>query len=207
MGLFSNWNGSDSRKDLRRAQGALTEGYNTGLGALGAGRDQALGYLSPYMDDGASMDFYDRLLAGDQGAVETAMGNPMFSGALQAEQNATLANMNARGMGGSGAAALAAARVNNEDGYRRLGLYRDRAGMGAQFAGMGADIATGYGNNAANLAMQNAQGQAGIHRSIAETRNTGMNNLMGLMGGIGKIAALPMGGGQSFGGSILKNWM
>lgn len=182
MSLFSNFTGGDTRRSLRQAERKLGENFGYGRNALIEGRDQALGYLEPYQDGGESLDFYDRLLAGDEEAVRVAMENPMFSGQLQNAQNALLANQNARGMSGSGAAALAAARVNQDDAYRRIGLYGNRAQMGGQYAGMGAQTSMAAANALNQNFMGEGQGRANIQGQIGQTYNAGMNNLLGIAG-------------------------
>jgi len=182
MSIFSNFSGGEDRRARRKAISTLQGGQDNALAALQGGYDTAQGYLEPYQDQGESLDFYDSLLAGDPDAVEQFHGNPLFDQQLQNQQNALLRNLNARGMSGSGAGALAAARVNQDDTYRRLGLYGNRAQMGGQFAGQAAGLASGLGQQQAGVYQNTANAISGNQAAMGQTYNTGMNNLLNIAG-------------------------
>jgi hypothetical protein len=196
MGFFSNFFGGDSRRDIRDGQAQanqmLTQGRDEAQGRYDTGYEESKGYIDPYIESGQrGSEFYDDLLGlnGDdardaaQGILESDQG---FQGQLGESQNAMLRHMNARGNSNSGAGALAGARVARQGYTQQLGAYGNRAAQGYQAAGAGANLATGYANNSAQLqygtAQQKAANQISSSNAIGQTRNTGMNNMLGIAG-------------------------
>ena len=196
MGLFSNFLGGDTRDDIRNGQaqadGYLTRGRDNAQGYYDRGYEQSQGYLNPYIQSGQQgQQFYDDLL-GLNGAgarderQQFLMSDPANQGKLGQDQNAMLRVMNASGRSNSGAGALAAERVFQQNYSGILDRYSNRGQQGFQAAGMGANMAQQYAGNSANLQYGTAQQQAGnaisASNAIGQTRNTGMNNLLGIAG-------------------------
>lgn len=196
MGLFDNFNGGESRTDIYNGQGkakdTLHRGMRQGQSYLDRGRDRSMGYLNPYIQSGLKgSKFYDRLL-GLQGegarsnAQNLLMSDPAFTAKLGQDQNAMLRAMNATGNSQSGAGALAAERVFQQNYGDILNRYAGRAQQGYQAASQGAGINTQWGRDSANLQFggrqQIAQNAITSANAIAGTRGTGMNNLLGIAG-------------------------
>jgi hypothetical protein len=207
MGMFSNFFGGDSRRDIRQGQqqaaGYLTDGRDTAQGYYDQGRDQSQGYLNPYIESGQQgQQFYDDLL-GINGAgarderQQYLMSDPAFQGKLGQDQNAMLRTMNARGSSNSGAGALAAERVFQQNYGNLMDRYNNRGQQGFQAAGTGANLASQYAGNSANLQYGTAQQQAGnaisASNALGATRNTGMNNMLAIAGTAAKVYGASMG--------------
>lgn len=98
--------------------------------------------------------------------------------------------MQAMGMGDSGASRLAIARAGMERGSQDYGNYMNRLqGFGQQgygAAGQSAGIASGAGNMLGQMRMGLGQNLAGNEISsgnaMAASRNTGWQNILGLVG-------------------------
>ena len=114
------------------------------------------------------------------------MSDRAFTGKLGQDQNAMLRQMNARGMSGSGAGALAAERVFQQNYGSHLDRYANRGQQGAQMAQFGAGLASNRGAQLANMRMQGAAGMSNnwtnSQNQIAGTRDAGMNNMLGMVG-------------------------
>lgn len=196
MSFFSNFFGGKSRRDIWQGQAtanaALDQGRDTAQGYFDRGYDQSKEYIDPYIESGQrGQEFYDDLIglngpearAAAQEILESDRG---FQGQLGESQNAMLRNMNARGLSGSGAGALAGARVARQGYTQQLGVYGDRAARGFQAAGAGANLASQYANNSAGLqygtAQQKAANAISSSNAISGTRNTGVNNMLNIAG-------------------------
>ena len=207
MGLFSNFFGGDSRRDIRRGQetanNALLAGNETAQGYFDDAFETSQGYLDPYIESGAQgQSMYADLLgingAASRGTAQNLlMSDPAFRGQLGQDQNAMLRAMNARGMSGSGAGALAAERVFQQNYGNTLNRYAGLGQQGQQAASAGANLATNYGQNSANLQYGTQQQIAGnaitSANAVANTRNTGINNMLGLVGLNQKAGAQALG--------------
>jgi hypothetical protein len=188
MGLFSDFFGGQSRSDINaantKATNALTSGYNTATGLYG----QAASNYSPYTQTGQQANtFYANALglngnAARQGAENTITSDPLWSGKFALDSNNVLKSMNARGLNASGAGALAGQRVLTEDYNSALGNYANLGAQGLTAANGQAGV---YGAQAGN-AMDYGQSQAGnainYGNAMAQTRNMGLNNLLGVLG-------------------------
>lgn len=196
MGLFSNFFGGDQRRDIRNglneSNQILNQGRDDAQGYYDRGYEQAQGYINPYIQSGQQgQQFYDDLL-GLNGAgarderQQFLMSDPAFQGQLGQQQNALLRQMNAMGNSNSGAGALAAERVFQQNYGNTLDRYANRGQQGFQAAGMGANLAQQYAGQSGGLQFGTAQQKAGntasAYNAIGQTRNTGMNNLLGIAG-------------------------
>lgn len=207
MGLFSNFFGGDSRRDIRqgmaRANGFLTDGRDAAQGAYDKAYETSQGYLNPYIESGQrGQGAYDDLM-GLNGADARAAAqeqyyssNPAMMGQLGQQQNAMMRAMNARGSSYSGAGALAAERVSQQNYGQFMDRFNNRAQQGFGAAQAGAGNANLYGNNTAQLQYGYGQQRAGneisASNAISQTRNTGMNNMLGIAGLGLKAAGLGM---------------
>lgn len=190
MGFFGSLTGSDQKKAIRKADKAarsdLEQGYNASQGYY----DQAFDMLSPYAEQGEAANnfYYDALgLNGDDArstAVGTLTSNPLFQGQLGQESNALLRNLNARGMGGGGTAAMAGQRVFQQTAGNWLDRYRDAGQQGFQATGTQAGIRTGQGDNAYGYGATKAGMQVNKGNALAAASTQGINNLIGLGGSL-----------------------
>ena len=211
MGFFSNFSGGDSRRDIRnglgQANGYLTEGRDTAQGYYDRGYETSQGYLDPYIQGGLKgQGAYDDLM-GLNGPEARARAQEQYyssdaltQGKLGQDQNAMLRAMNARGSSNSGAGALAAERVSQQNYGQFLDRYNNRAQQGFGAAQAGGANANQYAGNSANLQYGTAQ-QMGANaisasNAMSQTRNTGMNNLLGLGGLALQGYGAYMGGGR-----------
>lgn len=218
MGLFSNFSGSRSRNDAASGHNAFRQTVqdNTRLARnyLTQGRDSAQARFEPY--SGVAQDLTERGqqgfdLYGDAIGAGTAEGRQAAFDNFQSDPfleysqgNNALAlrdihrNMNAQGMVGSGANALAQQRAAGDFARRDVSDYLGRLqgygqnalsmglGTGTGIAGQQANIDYGSGQQLANL--QTNAGNAIAHSQLgnalydAGTRSAGINNLLKLVG-------------------------
>jgi len=204
MGFFSSLVDSFTGKSAQRE-------LDKGIKAVSAGRDQAVdaykmygenakGYLSPYVDQGAkSFSLYgDTLGLNGAGARSTAQDLYLSDDILQKQLGLQQRNRgwasNARGAWGSGADALAANRVN----LQAYGDWQNRlAGVGQQgqqAATTAAGLEQNTGAGIAN-AYQNATGQtASLYGQKAQASNALAQNVIGV-GSVVASAFNPLAGG------------
>lgn len=188
MGFFDSFGGSKQRADIyaanRQANQYLDQGYKQSQGYY----DQAGQYIDPYVQSGGKANAMYTDLIGLNGpdaqstAYDTLTSNPIFQGTLGQESNAVLRNLNARGQSGGGLAQIAGQRVFQQTAGDWLNRFRDAGQSGFQAAGTRAGIATGQGDNAYGYGATKAANRMSLGQSIADTRNAGVNNLIGLLG-------------------------
>lgn len=188
MSFLGSLTGSSQRKDLRVAQtnanAALDKGYADSM----ARYDQAAGLYDPYAQQGRQAnDFYYNALGlngaeAQTGAVDTLTSNPLFQGQLGQESNALAKLLNARGASGGGLANIAAQRVFQQSAGNWLDRYRDAGQQGFQATNAQANIRAGQGDAAYGYGATKAGNQINFGNALAETRNVGVNNLIGLIG-------------------------
>jgi hypothetical protein len=215
VGLWDDFTGASARSDLRSGRtsqlNALAAGESAASGQLAEGYSTARGMIDPFIASGrGNQQMYDDLMglngpearARAQGVVSS---DPQWTGRLGADQNAAMRGLNARGLGGSGAAAIAAQRVLTERYGDVLGRYQQGGQQGMAAAGAGADLSSRYGSERAGLTYGNAQQQAGVEgnyaNAMAAGRGTFANNLMGL-GSMAIAGFTPGWGGTSAFGNM-----
>lgn len=215
--MLDDFTGASQRRDIRAGRdaslGALSSGLQTASDQLGEGYAQAMGYLNPLMQSGqGNQQMLDDLMGlnGPEArarAQQIVTSDPLWTGQLAQAQSAAQRALNARGLGGSGAALMAGQRVLNERYGDVLGRYQQGAQQGASVAGAGADLAARYGSERAGLTYGNAQQVAGVQtgaaNALSASRGTLMNNLMGL-GSLAVSAMTPGLGGISAAGNMAK---
>ena len=150
MSLLDDFTGASQRRDIRAGRdaslGALSSGMQTASGQLEEGYNQALGYLNPLLQSGqGNQQMLDDLMGlnGPEArarAQQLVSSDPLWAGQVGNEQMAAQRALNARGLGGSGTAALAGQRVLTERYGDVLNRYQQGAQQGASVAGAGADL-------------------------------------------------------------------
>lgn len=206
MGFFGSLFGSDQRRDItnanKKANAALDSGYQSQQGYY----DKAASAYDPYVQTGQQANtFYANALglngdAARSAAQGTITSDPLWSGKFALDSNNVLKNMNARGLGASGAAALAGQRVLTEDYGNALDRYANLGTQGLQATGAQSNVWQGQGNNAWNYGTTKAGNDINYGNALASARNIGPNNVLGILGaGIsGYNALFNKGGGSTY---------
>ena len=188
MGFFSDLMGDSARSDIKKANknatAALDQGYNTSQGYY----DQAAGSFDPYTTSGQQgQQMYGDLLGlNGNDARTSAQGvitsDPLWSGKLGEDTNAVLKNLNARGMGASGAAALAGQRTLLQNYNGVLDRYAGLGNQGLSATGQRAGVLTGQGDNAYGFGATKANQALQYGSAMSQTRNAGLNNILSIIG-------------------------
>lgn len=188
MGFFSDFTGASARSDInkanKKANAALDQGYNTSQGYY----DKAASSFDPYVSSGtAGQKMYGDLLGlNGTDARSSAQGiitsDPLWSGKLGEDTNAVLKNLNARGMGASGTAALAGQRVLLQNYNDVLDRYQGMGQTGLSATGQRAGVLTGQGDNAYGFGATKANQALQYGNAMAGTRNSGLNNILAVLG-------------------------
>jgi hypothetical protein len=188
MGFSFDLSGRKAQRDIRNANAQATAALSQGYGEQTQRYDQAFDQFTPFAQQGrAANDFYTNALGlGGQDAQTQAIGtltnNPLFQGQLGQESSAISRQLNARGMGAGGTAAMAGQRVFQQTAGNWLDRYRDAGQQGFQAASQQGNIRMGQGDNAMGYGATRANQGIQYGNALASTRNTGLNNLMGLAG-------------------------
>ncbi|CCB64477.1 hypothetical protein [Hyphomicrobium sp. MC1] len=191
---FFDWNGSQARSDInsayKKANAALDQGYQTSQGYY----DQAASNYQPWVTSGqqGQQMYADLLGLNGTDARSNAQGvitsDPLWTGQLASDQNAALKALNARGLGASGTAALAGQRVLYQNYNNILSDYANLGNQGLSAAGSQSNVYTGQGDNAYGYGATKANNAIGQGSAISQTRNTGLNNVLGILGTGAKAA-------------------
>lgn len=191
MSFFSNFFGSSAQADIRKANKQATNALETGYGQQTQFYDQAAGLYNPYVTEGrnASTRYNDLLGLNGAGAAGTAYSDlaslPAFQGQLASDSNAVLKNLNARGMGGGGTAAMAGQRVFQQNIGNWLDRYAQAGRDGFQATNSLANVRQTQGDNAMGYGATRANQATQYGNAMAQSRNIGINNLIGLVGAVG----------------------
>lgn len=195
MGFFADFSGASARKDINaansKANAALQSGYNASQGYY----DDAASSYDPYASSGgaANQAYMDLMGLNGADARTAAQGvvtsDPLWSGKLGEDTNAVLKNLNARGMGASGAAALAGHRVLLQNYNGVLDRYANLGRQGFEATGAKAGVLTGQGDNAFGFGATKANNALQYGNAMAQARNTGVNNILGVIGAGAKAFA------------------
>lgn len=188
MGFFADFSGASARSDIKKANknanAALDQGYNTSQGYY----DQAASSFDPYTTSGAQgQQAYADLLGLNGADARTAAqgvitSDPLWSGKLGEDTNAVLKNLNARGMGASGAAALAGQRVLLQNYNSVLDRYQGLGQTGQAATGQKAGVLTGQGDAAYGYGATKAANAINYGNAMSQTRNAGLNNVLAALG-------------------------
>ena len=196
MGFFSDFFGGSQRRDLRRSKRASDAALSQGYEDAQSGYDQAFDMLSPYAERGKQgFDTYSQALGlgtPDQRDVAQSLyfDDPAFQRVTEDRSNRLLRQMNARGGAYTGKAALAGARVGVEGYNDWLNRMAGLGQQGAQFTGQQAAIRTGQGDLAYGYGATRAGNEVSFGNAMAQSRSTGINNLLSLGGTIARGASL-----------------
>lgn len=192
-GFFNDLFGKSAQRDLSRANKQATSALEKGYGQQTQRYDQAAGLYDPYVSEGrAGSQMYNALLGlggsdAASSAYDTLSGLPAFQGELASGSNAVLRNLNARGMGAGGTSAIAGQRVLQENIGNWLNRYRDAGAQGLQASGQLADTRMAQGDAAYGYGATKAGQAVNFGNALAQSRNTGANNLIGLLGAGGQV--------------------
>jgi hypothetical protein len=180
--------GNKARKDIANANNQANAALSEGYGQQQQRYDQAFDMYSPYAQQGQKAnDFYtDALGLGGQDAQNQAVGtltsNPLFSGQLAQDSNALSRQLNARGMGAGGTAAMAGQRVFQQTAGNWLDRYRDAGRQGFEATNQQGNIRMGQGDNAMGYGATRAGQAINYGNALSQTRNAGLNNLLAIGG-------------------------
>lgn len=199
MSFFSDFTGRSAQRDIRRADRQATSALTDGFNQQSQRYDQAAGMFDPFVQEGRQgSEMYNALIGlrgGD--AANTAYGTlsslPAFQGQLAQDSNALLRNLNARGMGGGGTAAMAGQRVLQQSVGNWLDRFQQAGQQGFQASNALAGTRMAQGDNAMGFGATRANQAVGLGNAMAGTRNTALNNLIGLAGAGANIASTAMG--------------
>lgn len=193
--------GNRARGDINRANRQATAALDRGYGEQSQAYEQAQGMFDPFIAEGRQgADMYNALM-GLRGAdaagtaYNTLAELPAFSGQLALDSNAVLRNLNARGMGAGGTAAIAGQRVLQENIGNWMDRYRDQGRQGFEATNQGAGVRMTRGDNAMGFGATRANQRIQYGNALAGTRNAGLNNYIALIGAAGRAAAAAKGGG------------
>ena len=203
--------GTSQQKDLKASKGAadsaLSQGYT---GAMGDYKT-AQGMYDPYVKQGQQANsMYGNALGLNGVDAQKSFGANYAAADQFREQNADFANnalmrqYNAKGMGNSGTAALATQRASLERGSQDYNNYLNRlqgqGQQGFQATGAQAGLQQGMGDMTYGYGQQRAGNEINYGNALAQSRSTGINNLMGLAGlglkGYGAYQGMPSAGGS-----------
>ena len=222
MSLWGSLTGSTQRRDLQRgyqeSQGFLDRGRQQADTALTQGRDTATNYLQPYMQGGQrGQTAYENTLGLNGREAQGQQFGDWQADPARAyrdqnnllQMNALMRRYNAGGAGvNSGAAVLGAGRLATEQFNNDWTNYQNRlqglGQQGGQYAAQAGNWAYGTGqglaNNATNYANTSAGNRINIANGMAQASTSGVNNLLGLAGTVGRFAFGSGPGGGSGGG-------
>lgn len=187
MGFLGDLFGSSGRKDLQRANASasksLKEGYDQAQGYY----NQAYDIFTPLAQDASSdLGTYRQAIGlGTPEQQSTAQSRYFSDPAQQAimgqQSNALLRQLNARGNGtGGGILAMAGARLGNEQYQGWLNRLQGLGGDAGQYATQQASIRSGQGDSAWGYGATRAGQAVNFGSAMAQQRNTGINNLLGI---------------------------
>lgn len=210
MSFFGSFFGKDQQGDItnanRQATGALTAGKTAALGNY----SQAQGMYQPYAAQGgrANALYGDALGVNGAGARSAAManfaqGNPYSQAGDDYAMQGVMRQMNARGMGSSGNALLAAQRVGSERFDNRfntwMGQMQGAGQQGLQATGAMAGLQQGMGDIESGYGQQMAANAINFGNALASSRNIGTQNMLGLGGMLMQGFAPTATGATAFG--------
>lgn len=193
MGILSSLFGNSQKKDLQAAKAQADAQLAQGYGNANADYTKAINSYNPYVQAGQQAnDTYAKMLGlqgaeAQRGAEGLILNDPAFTGQVNAENNNALRYLNARGLGGSGAFASAAARnlAGNYLNYRNA--YQQAGQQGLQATGEQGNALAGRGQLAYGYGATRAGNEINYGNAMAQSRGIGINNLLGIAGTIGNF--------------------
>ena len=192
MGFFDDFFGSSQRKDVAKAKTSADAALKTGLDQGNAAYDQASTILDPFVSGGTTANklYLDALGVNgrdvQQGVQDNYLTDPFREQNGQLADQALIRSLDARGASRGGLAALAVGRANLERGSEDYNNWLTRlqgaGGQGQQAAGAQAGVATGKGDLDFGYGQQVASNAINYGNAVAQSRSTGINNILNLAG-------------------------
>lgn len=184
MSFFGSLFGSDQRKDLRRANKEATQHITEGLEQGVAAYEQGRARLDPYSQTGGQANAMLAAALGLSGAdaQREFLANYQADPTQDLQQQAVARAMAARGLTDSGASRLASARVWNEGYQNHLNRMMNLGTQGMQAAGQQGQFDAGIGDMRFGTGQLRANQAVNFGNAMAESRNIGINNLLGIAG-------------------------
>jgi hypothetical protein len=185
MSFFSDFTGASARSDLKKAKTKSDAALASGFNSQQQDYTTAANSFDPYVQTGnAANTFYGNAIGlngedARSSAQQTITSDPLWQGTLATDQNAALRSLNARGLGASGAAALAGQRVLYQNYDNVLSRYANLGSQGLNATGQQAGVIQGRGNNAFSYGATQAGNEINYGNAMAANRNTGINNILG----------------------------
>lgn len=186
MGFLDDFFGGSARKDLKRGR----EAFRT---ELTAGRDRAMGefdraesYFDPYMESGARSNAAWADLMGLNGeeararAQQIYTSDPLFTAMGDRALRGISRGVAATGQTGAGIQAGTNALVSNYNSY--LDKLVAGSGTGLTAAAGASGVRAHAGDTEFATGQQLAGGEQSYATAMAQSRNIGINNLLGLGG-------------------------
>lgn len=192
MGFFSDLFGGSQRKDIRNAKRKSDAELQSGYDEAQPYYEQAFDALTPFAQSGVQANtLYTQALGLGTPEERNAAQNiyfsdPGFNRMMEQSSNALLRNLNARGQSVGGKANLAAARVASENYGGWLDRINNLGQQGGQFASGQSSIRMGQGDMRYGLGATRAGQETNYGNAIAQSRTTGINNLLNIAGTAGK---------------------
>lgn len=186
MGFFSDLFGSSARDDIRAASKKANQHLDAGFADATKRYDEGYDLFQPYAERGEEgAQAYRNALLGTpeqkQALFNSYSSDPGQMGALGLESNALLRKFNAAGSGtGGGRLGLAGARVAQEGWNNYLNRLSGLGDTGLQATNNQSNIRIGQGDLRWNLAGTKAGNAINTGSAVANTRTTGINNILGL---------------------------
>ena len=232
MSFFGSFFGSDQRKDLAQGKASaeqhLGQYYNQGRQDVQDYAGRATGYMQPWVQTGQAANKLWGDATGANGADAQKsyyagfQNDPGWQAQFQAGMNALDKSAASRGGLYSGAAMKGVANYGQQFQRQafqdRLGQLAAQSGSGQGAAGTMAGLTANTGNVLGNMAQGYGQNLAGndisYANALAASRNTGIQNMLGLggmliggftggaggMSPFGRMGNALMGGANSFSG-------
>jgi len=202
--------GTSQQKDLKAGKSAADNALATGYQGAQANYGNAQSMYAPYAQQGQQANsMYGNALGLNGVQAQKDFGSNYAASDPFREQNADFANAglmrqwNARGMADSGASRLAVSRASLERGSQDYGNYLNRlqgAGQqGFQATGAQAGLEQGKGDLATGYGQTRAGNEINYSNALAQSRSTGINNILNVAGTVAKVAGAAYGM-PSFGG-------
>jgi len=217
MSFFANLFGGKSGKNAANAAAEAQQAANARARTdITDGFTSAQGRVQPYAEAGRrGFNLYNDAIgvngeAGYKNALTNFNADPFLAGQDDAAARglrSTFRRYNSQGMGNSGASGAAVARYAGDDYARRVADYRNRlmgAGQGGQqMAQFQSGLDTQQGQMLSGNSMNTGNIEAQRLANIYQAQQQGMNNLLGMVGGIGNFALAGFApgakGGTAFG--------
>jgi len=190
MGLLGSFFGGDQRRDLRaadaKATAAIDQGLAGGVSAYQAGQQR----LDPYAQTGgqANSMYASALGLGGPEAQRNFLMDYQADPTIDLQQQAVARAMAARGLTDSGASRLASARVWNEGYQGHLNRLMNLGQQGMQATGSQAQFDQGIGDMQFGTGQLRANQAVGLGNAMAQSRSTGINNLLSIAGTAARFA-------------------